>query len=92
MCNQTDLLGDPIQPPHPTSKGKRKNTKPNGYFTRPGSGPAGETCKTCAHRVHKQLSGKVVSKCDKARGAWTNGRGSDILASSPACSGWEPIV
>jgi hypothetical protein len=60
--------------------------EPRGYAHHPGTGPVGETCSTCTHDVvfhHK------YHKCDLNRRAWTHGRGSDILARSPACSKWQ---
>lgn len=90
-----DLFGDevPMRPP-PRSKlgpkGGKHYVKPWGYFAPPGTGPAGETCKTCAHIVARgNVAGRYL-KCLRARGKWTGGRKSDILAGSPACSGWEP--
>lgn len=67
---------------------KRKATKPNGYAYRPGSGPAGETCGSCEHKVRKKMGGSYL-KCGLAHHKWTGGPGSDILARSPACRGWE---
>lgn len=70
--------------------GKSTPTQPNGHFARPGTGPEGETCKTCAHRVRNELrSGRVFQKCGKARERWTGGRGSDIRVTDAACVGWE---
>lgn len=59
-----------------------------GYAYPPGTGPKGETCKTCEHIVRKRM-GKTYLKCGKAQYKWTGGGGSDILAGSPACKGWE---
>lgn len=59
--------------------------QPRGYVYHPGTGPEGETCGSCQHisrfrRWHK---------CDLNKARWTGGRGSDILARSPACKYWE---
>jgi hypothetical protein len=68
----------------------RKSTRANGYAKRPGSGPQGETCKSCAHiRRIRSGSGKGFRKCGRMEAHWTRGPGSDILASAPACSLWE---
>ena len=75
---QPDLFGAPSRAP-------RKTTQPRGYYQRPGSGPAGETCGTCAHVCRND----GFAKCRRARAAWTYSRRTDILLRSPACSGWE---
>lgn len=63
----------------------RKNT---GYAAPPGSGPTGETCRTCKHLVHKRMAGTYL-KCELMRSVWTGGGGTDVKAKSPACSQWE---
>lgn len=60
--------------------------EPRGYAYFPGTGPAGETCKTCQFVVKFRR----WHKCDKARAKWTGGRGSDVLATAPACKYWLP--
>jgi hypothetical protein len=60
--------------------------EPRGYYYHPGTGPAGETCGSCQNR----MAGRRYSKCQLNRPKWTHGRGSDILARSPACKYWEP--
>lgn len=87
-----DLFGHPIPekslPPAPGERGKRKPTKPNGYAAVPGTGPAGETCRTCAYY---RVGGRGrYRKCALERYRWTSGPGTDIRASSPACKKWEP--
>ena len=67
---------------------KRKDPTPAGYAWRPGTGPEGETCKTCAHHVIKRLGG-TYHKCEIIRAKWTGGRKTDILVWSPACKFWE---
>src|SRR5207344_834274 len=49
--------------------------QPRGYAHHPGTGPAGETCRSCQHRIQFRR----WNKCDLARGKWTGGRASDIL-------------
>jgi len=68
---------------------KPRGTQPRGHAWAPGSGPEGETCKTCAHRVRLQYHGKIYQKCGKNESAWTHGRGSDIRTTDPACKFWE---
>lgn len=59
--------------------------QPAGYADHPGTGPAGEFCRSCQHRIQFRR----WNKCDLARGKWTGGRASDILASAPACKFWK---
>jgi hypothetical protein len=84
-----DLFGREVPEPTVHVPGKRKPTVPKGYAAQPGSGPDGETCKTCAHytRVHYQAG--IFRKCGLNEAKWTHGPGSDIKARSPACAKWE---
>lgn len=90
-----DLFGNPILPASPVNRSpvtgkKRCNTRANGYAARPGTGPQGETCKSCRHKHANEMhSGRVFWKCGLMKHCWTGGRGSDVLMSSPACSRWE---
>lgn len=69
---------------------KSKGTKAASYSMSPGTGPAGETCKTCKHICRINIrSGRTFRKCGLAKHHWTHGPGSDIKASSPACRSWE---
>lgn len=68
---------------------RRKPTVKNGYAAPPGTGPEGKCCGDCAHK--RSLGNrKRFIKCELRRGTWTNGEGTDILASTPACSKFEP--
>jgi hypothetical protein len=80
-----DLFGCEIAEP---SEAKRKPTVKRGYAARPGTGPEGEFCNTCAHYTIKRM-GSQYRKCGLMRRVWTSGSGTDILASSPACEKWE---
>jgi hypothetical protein len=60
--------------------------KKNGYAALPGSGPAGETCKTCAFCVNSYRS---FYKCELMRRLWTHSYGTDVLLKSPARRRWE---
>lgn len=89
-----DLFGQPIIPAEPrlnprTGKPVKKSIRPNGYAYVPGTGPAGETCKTCAHLAHVRSGKKVFLKCLLRKHGWTCGPGTDILAKSPACKFWK---
>jgi hypothetical protein len=61
-----------------------------GYAATPGSGPAGETCRTCKHLHRKRLAGTYL-KCGLMSAVWTGGAATDVKAGSPACSRWEAI-
>ncbi len=56
---------------------------------RPGTGPVGETCKTCLHYCRVRYRDKLYRKCGAIEFRWTHGPGTDICASWPACSSWE---
>jgi hypothetical protein len=57
------------------------------YADTPGTGPEGETCKTCAHLYRREM-GKTYLKCALMRASWTGGGRTDVKASAPACSKW----
>lgn len=61
-----------------------------GYAAKPGTGPAGETCNTCAHcRVRISRSARRYYKCQLLMSHWTDGRATDVVLRSPACAKWE---
>lgn len=65
----------------------RKNS---GYAAPPGTGPANETCRSCKHYTYNETrTTRTYRKCNLMRTIWTHGPGTDIKASSPACSKWE---
>lgn len=85
-----DLFGNELTEAQAIALMKRKATQPRGYAAPPGTGPAGETCKTCKHRVRLGVrSGRVFQKCGLNERNWTHGPGSDIRAKAPACKFWE---
>ncbi len=57
----------------------------NAYPAMPGTGPDGETCKTCRFS-HFRGHGKRYWKCELVK--TTNGPGTDIRVGSPACHRW----
>ncbi len=77
-----------------TRKERRKllygqiSTVPKGHAAKPGSGPVGETCRSCKHYTLREWAG-TYRKCGLMRAHWTGGGGSDIRARDPACSKWE---
>ncbi|WP_147164305.1 hypothetical protein [Pararhodospirillum oryzae] len=71
----------------PARSARSRTARPKGYAGPPGTGPAGETCASCAHRVR----GRGWSKCRLTQRTWTCGRGSDVLARAPACRWWRAL-
>lgn len=67
---------------------RARQTKTGCYADFPGTGPAGETCKSCKH-IYRKHMGKTYLECALTRAWWTGGGGTDIKAGSPACSKWE---
>lgn len=75
---ERDLFGEVIiEPAHS-----------HGYAANPGTGPAGETCRTCKYYARLVYS-KTYRKCAKVHRRWTRGSATDILAGAPACHHWE---
>lgn len=68
---------------------RRKDPTPKGYAAVPGTGPSGETCRSCRHMAPQRFA-KTYNKCGLMQSYWTGGRGTDVLARSPACRRWEP--
>ena len=54
----------------------------------PGTGPSGETCKSCRHLFRNRLA-KTYLKCELVRQFWTGGGATDVKARDAACSKWE---
>lgn len=75
-----DLFGEPVRDPVRLNHGA--------YPYRPGSGPAGETCRTCDNATLHQHNDKRYWKC--ALVVPTSGPGTDIVLKSPACRAWRP--
>lgn len=78
----TDLFGWDKPLTGPT----KRRTQPRGNAAPVGSGPAGETCRSCAHCYAVRYSKKYY-KCDLVKE--TRGPGSDIKLKWPACARWE---
>lgn len=55
----------------------------------PGTGPQGETCRTCIHAAKIQYHDNAYHKCDLMKNLWTHGPGSDIKLKWEACDKWE---
>ena len=82
-----DLLGEPLPAPHHLRKdgGRRKI----GYAARPGTGPKGQRCQTCAHHQRVTHRGISTFKCSLMDHAWTHSSETDISLRAPACRKWE---
>ncbi len=53
-----------------------------------GSGPQGETCRTCKHAIRQRVHDYAYWKCGLIE--QTRGTGTDIRLKWPACRQWEP--
>lgn len=59
-----------------------------GYARPPGTGPAGETCGSCAF-LTANVRRRRYWKCGRTE--WTFGAATDIRRRSPACELWAPV-
>ena len=66
----------------------KKAPKRKGHPRTPGTGPDGESCKTCEHLVRRQLS-KTYLKCGLMRDNWSGGAATDVKAGDSACEKWK---
>jgi len=98
MATNLDLFGRPPDAPALTPLEhkrlrRRAAETPRGYAFKPGGGPDGETCKTCAHAAVKTTragSGNYWGcLIFKSQSGWTRGPRTDIRLRSPACIKWE---
>lgn len=85
---QTTLFGVPAEHPEPERKLNLPPKWKKAYRSEPGTGPVGETCRSCKHYFRNDLFNKVYLKCGLMQWAWSRGAASDIKASSPACANW----
>ena len=76
-----DLMALPPQSTPPKAK-------KHGHAAIPGTGPAGETCQSCAH-LYRRTMASTYLKCRLMRAHWTGGQGSDVGAKDAACRRWE---
>lgn len=75
---QPDLFGDAAP----------RHFRGRGYAAQPGTGPQGESCRTCAHKLTVYgRCGQSWVKCALVQR--TSGAGSDIRAAAPACLRWQ---
>lgn len=65
---------------------KKQIKSGNGYAATVGSyGNESVTCKQCEHYTRVGSGSGVYRKCWLMKPHWTNGSGTDIKASAPAC-------
>jgi hypothetical protein len=81
MSNQPQLFADDKEP----LKSRRTCTP-----DKVGTGPPGETCKSCASCVRIKWHDKTYHKCRLMEQYWTHGGGSDIKLRWAACRSWFP--
>lgn len=84
-----DLFGHDLTETEAYDLLKRKTTLPRGHAWPCGTGPAGETCGSCRHRVKVFGGTRYHQKCGRNKTMWTHGPGSDIRAKDAACKLWE---
>ena len=88
-CIDKDWLAD--HPDFLIKMPKVKHPKDRAHPYPPGSGPAGQTCGTCAKLCERRFS-KTYFKCHVLMKFWTAGPGTDIRKKDPACLCWEPRI
>lgn len=90
--DQTDLflLDRCLTPAERRRLQAKTRAKKGGHAAPPGTGPEGETCKTCDHLARKRMS-KTYLKCGLMQALWTGGGGTDVRAGDPACKRWAPL-
>jgi len=81
-------LFDDLGPVAPAKRQRKRRDR--AHAATPGSGPEGETCKTCAHLRRRGTENRTYLKCWLMHGGWTLGPGTDIRARDEACVRWEP--
>lgn len=81
----TELMQLPL---HVIEQAKR-HTRRRGHAGDPGSGPKGQTCRSCEHYTHQGNVAGSYPKCGLVRANWTRGPGTDIRARDPACDKWR---
>lgn len=93
------IMNSPHAPSYSVRDGNRikvvrsghvRQPEPKGYARTPGTGPAGETCRSCRNFTRVDGGAREFLKCGLTAAKWTRGRRTDILAGSPACALWVP--
>ena len=83
MADQTNLFDRGLQKEIIRSG---RNATP----AKPGTGPEGQTCRTCFFRTAITYRDTTYNKCAKMEKAWSHGAGTDIRLKWPACAEWHP--
>lgn len=60
-----------------------------GHAAPPGTGPADETCGSCAHIQRRDIGSRCFFKCGVLPAKFVHGRKTDILKTDSACAMWE---
>ena len=77
-------------PEMPSAVVVRPKYRAGGTPARPGSGPEGETCRTCANLFCWHWRGnRRYYKCKIIQHRWTSSYGTDIRLKYPACRFWK---
>lgn len=66
----------------------RKHGRAHGYAAKPGTGPRGQRCATCAYCLEVVQGVHRVRKCQVVVRKWTPGPETNIKHNAPACSEW----
>lgn len=82
------LFGQQVKPTHSIH---RRVVIDMARPARLGTGPIGETCKTCRFYIRIRYHNKIYRKCKLQEKVWTHGLGTDIRAKDPACSEWNQL-
>ncbi len=80
----TDLFDNEHTPIFDKYKGRH-----NAHPAKPGTGPDGETCKTCRYRLSLDYHDTMYFKCELAN--ITHGPGTDLRLKDEACEMWAEV-
>lgn len=84
-----DIFGNEVSIKFGDGTPKKNRDTPRGNASPIGSGPAGETCRTCAHSYCYECA-KRYWKCDLVKP--THSPKTDIRLKWAACSQWEKRI
>jgi hypothetical protein len=89
VMSQPRLFDDPTATEIKPAKRRREGAYATPFAI--GSGPPGETCKTCVHRKMLDYHNKTYNKCGLMQKSWTHGGATDIKLRWAACWSWMPL-
>ena len=81
-------LFGPVDPLPPKRRAQRTR-EDRAHAAPPGTGPLGETCRSCRFYRRVMSNTRVYRKCGIIKAEWTHGPGTDIRAHDAACRHWE---